>query len=808
MERLLRNLRFGVRMVVKRPGVTVTAALCLAIGIGATTVIFSLVNGILLRSLPYEEPDRLVAVWTRFVARGVEEAPSSGNDLTDYRKRSRSFEGIEAMIPWYFNLTSGAEPERMVGGLTSAKLFPLLGVEPLLGRHFTEEEGAAKAPVVLISHRLWQNRYGGDPEVIGRTVSIEDKPYEVVGVMPEEFSFLIESADLWTPWTPTLTLPRHLRNALVVGRMKEGISIDEARRDMDAVAAAMQQDFPEAYPEESGWGVVVKPLHEEVVGNVRPQLLALFGAVALVLLIACVNVANLLLAQATRREREIALRTALGARRGDVVRQLITESVLLGVLGGGLGLLLAVWGIRAVTSLELQRIPRLDNVGIDWTILLFALGVSLLTGVLFGLVPALKASKPDVYEALREGTKASEAGGKHLLRRALVVAEVAIGVVVLMAAGLMVRSFQAVDRAEPGFRTDGTVTVDLALARAKYPRGDQMRAFYRQLMPQLRERPELEAVGLVTFLPLAPLDHRVTLEVAGRETAPGAPNPEVGVRMISPGYFQAMGIPLLLGEDFTDLDTEETQAEVIVDKGVAERLWPGEDPVGQRIRLSRDPMDDWRTVVGVVGGIKDRDLVGENDELIYVPYLQYPWSLVAVAAATPLDEAAGGEVLREVLRQVDPIQPVSQPKSTTRLIADAKAESRFNRMLFGFFGLATLVLVAVGIYGVMSYSVVQRSREIGLRMALGAHRGSVIGLVVRQGIGLALLGLAVGGGLVFLLAQPAGRYVEHMLIGVETTDLVTLGAVALLLLALTLLACFVPAYRASRIDPMQTLREE
>jgi putative ABC transport system permease protein len=795
-------------MVVKRPGVTVTAALCLAIGIGATTVIFSLVNGILLRSLPYEEPDRLVAMWAQFENRGVDQSPSSGNDLTDYRKRARAFEGIEAMIPWYFNLTSGAEPERKVGGMISAGLFPLLGVDPALGRHFTAEEGAAKAPVVLISHRLWQNRYGGDREVIGRVISIEEKPYEVVGVMPADFSFLIETADLWTPWTPTLTLPRRLRNALVVGRLKDGVSVDDAQQDMNAVAAAMQQDYPDAYPEGSGWGVLVRPLHQEVVGNIRPQLLTLFGAVGLVLLIACVNVANLLLAQATRREREIALRTALGARRSDVVRQLLTESVILGVLGGGLGLLLAVWGVRAVTRLELRWIPRLDSVGIDWTILLFALGVSVLTGVLFGLVPALKASKPDVYEALREGTKASEAGGKHLLRRALVVAEVAIGVVVLMAAGLMVRSFRAVDSVDPGFDTEGTVTIELALLRTKYLRSDQQRGFYQRLMPELRSRPEFEQVGLVTYLPLAPLDHRVTLEVEGREVAEGAPNPEVSLRMISPGYFQTMEIPLLLGEDFTDLDTGESRPVVIVDKGVAERLWPGEDPIGRRIRLTPDRVDDWRTVVGVVAGIKDRDLVGENDELIYVPFLQHPWALIAVAAETSLDEEAGGAVLREVLRQVDPVQPVKPPRSTAQLMADAKSGSRFNRMLFGFFGLATLVLVAVGIYGVMSYSVVQRSREIGLRMALGAHRGSVIGLVVRQGIGLALLGLVVGGGLVFLLAQPAGRYVEHMLIGVETTDLVTLGAVALLLLALTLLASFVPAYRASRIDPMQTLREE
>ncbi len=808
METLIRDLRFGLRMVAKRPGVTLTAALCLALGIGAVTVVYSLVSGILLDPLPYEEPHRLVLIWTEFSGQGVTENKSSNQEVIDYREQNQVFTEVEAMLLWYFNLTSGEEPERLIGGMASAGLFPLLGFEAEVGRTFLPEEGDRREKVVILSHRLWQQRFGGDPEVVGKTLSLEDVPYTVVGVMPEDFYFILPSAELWVPWSPDPRFPRYVRLGVVAARLKPGVSLERAQADVDLIAARLREDHADAYPADSGFGLRVVPIHEYTVGHVRPQLLILLGAVALVLLIAYVNVANLLLVQASRREPEIGLRSALGARRFDLVRQLLSESLVLAILGGGLGVLAAFWGVRSIQTLDPYNVPRLDEVGVDWGVLGFALAVSIATGVLFGLVPALRASKIDLYESLREGAKASASASRHLLRL-LVISEVALALVVLVGTGLMVRTFHHYTQIEPGFRTRDVVVMQIFLSPNRYNNVDKMRSFYRQLTAGLEARPEIETVGLVNHLPLYPLDEKGTVTVIGREEAAGQPNPAVSWRTINPGYFEAMGIARLKGRTFTELDDEEAEPVAILDVDLARRLWPGEDPIGQRLKLERDPMGDGgRTVVGVVGAIRDDDLVGGDNELLYLPYIQFPYTVVALALHTPIGPESAAATVREVIAKFDPFQPVGQVLTTETLVDRAMARARLNRTLFNFFGLAALVLVAVGIYGIMSYSVSLRTREIGLRMALGARRGEVLKMVIGQGMKLVGLGLALGLIAVFGLSLPLARYLSGLLLGVGVTDVPTLAAVSVLVAALALLACLLPALRASRVEPMTALREE
>ena len=796
-------------MAIRRPGVTLTAALCLALGIGATTVVFGLVKGTLLDPYAFSEPEEIVTIWTQFRLRGIDESYTSGKELNDYREQQSIFEGVEALNPWYFNLTGGdGEPARLVGGMVSAGLFPMLGVTPQEGRNFLAEEGVQKAKVVIISHRLWQRRFGSDRDLVGGSISLDGESHTVVGVLPPDCLLFFETADVWVPWTPNLQWPRQARTGLAIARLEPGITLERAQADMDIVAGRMQEANPEAYPEGSGWGLRVKSLSETLTGDVRPQLMMMFAAVALVLLIACVNVANLLLAQAPGREREVALRAALGAGRLVLVRQMLIESLPLVLLGGGLGLLLALWGVRAVAALDLPEIPRLAEISVDWGVLAFAAAVALLTGILFGLVPALKTSSIQLYDSLREGTRASETGAKQLSRNLLVVTQIALALVVLVGAGLVTKVSKLLDQTEPGFRTHNVVTTRLFLPRAKYRTADDLRGFYRHLMTGLEARPEFETVGLVSHLPLAPLDLGGTIAAEGREPAPGQPDPAVGWRIVSPDYFQAIGIPLLSGRPLDDRDDAESEPVVIVDAGLAERLWPGEDALGKRLKLERDPMD-WRRVVGVVGSIKDRDLLGEDDELVYVPFLQYPYAVAALTLDTPATLASAGAAVREVIAGIDPNQPITDLERMEALLDFSKSSPRFNRMLFGLFGLTALILVSVGVYGVMACSVSQRTREIGLRRALGAQRGEVLGMILRQGMRLAAVGWALGLALVFALSIRLDEYLSKLLRAlVRATDATTLIVVSLVLAALALAASLLPALRASRVDPIIALRDE
>ncbi|MEM7349982.1 MAG: ABC transporter permease [Acidobacteriota bacterium] len=807
MTTLQRDLRFALRMLIRRPGLTVSAVLCLALGIGATTVIYSLVSAVVLRPLPYTEPERLFMIWGRFPQLGIPKTPASGQEFVDYQDQNQSFETLAGSITWNYNLTGGGEPQRLQGGRVSVGLFALLGAEAALGRTFVPEDETDNEHVVILSHRLWQNRFGADTDVIGRSVSLSEIPYTVVGVMPEGFRFLTGDPDLWVPLIVNTSYARHLRPVVVVGRLKPGVSWQQAQADMDAIAAGFQHDYPGVYPAGSGWGIGLVPIHEEIVGNVRPQLLALFGAVVLVLLIACANVANLLLVQAPVREREVALRTALGASRLAVVRQLLIESLVLAMVGGSLGLLLAYWGTNAVVAFDLGAMPRLEEVGIDWGILGFALAASVATGLLFGLAPALRASRIDLSEAIKEGR--SMAGiRRHPLLSLLVASEIALALVVLASAGLMIRTFYNLQQVDPGFRTQDVATLQVYLSPKSYPKGPQLMAFYRRLQEGLEGLPGSWTVGLISDLPLGFSDQRGEIFVEGRKPVPGAPDPEVGWRMINPDYFQAMGIPLLEGRSFNDLDHDQAPGVVIVGSALARRLWPDKNPIGQRLELKSSLFGGWRTVVGVVADVKDRGLAAGTSELLYVPYPQFRTRSLALVIHAAIDPMSATAAVREVIRTADPDLPVASIQTMDELVRMRMSRPRFNRLLFSLFSTVSLLLAAVGVYGVMAHSVAQRTREIGLRIALGARSKDVQKQVLRPALALTLLGVTLGLAMALLLASVFSEWLPYMLYGVGAADPLSFGVIVLLLIAWALAASYLPARRATRIDPMVALREE
>lgn len=809
MENLLRDLKYGLRVVRKRPVVTLAGVFCLALGIGAATVVFSLVSSVLLNPLPIEDSEDVVYIYTEFQRQGVTEGQVSSREFQDLQDMSRAFEQIEALMPWYFNITDGGQAERRVGGQVSAGLFPMLGVSPRMGRHFTEEEAAQKATVAIISHELWTRNYGADPNILGKTISLEDVPYDIVGVMPPDFFFRFESAAVWIPWRPNLQWPRHIRLVVATARLAPGTSMESAQQDLDSVAQRLQQDNTAAYPADSGWGLRAKSVREDLLGDVQAQFALLMGAVLLVLFIACMNVANLLLVQAAKREREIGMRAAVGAEPLDLVRQLLIESLILALLGCFLGLALAQWGIRAVLSWGLD-IPRIGEAGLDPRVLVFAVGVSMLTGVLFGMVPALRAAKLNLYEVLREGARAGESGAKQTFRKILVIGEITLAVVVLIGAGLMVKTFKTFDAVDPGFNTENVVSSELFLSPKRYASGNDRRALYHNVLNTLAGRAEVQKAAVTSLLPLQALDEAGTVAVEGREATSGTPDPSASWRMVSPEFFDVMEVPLLQGRVFTDLDHEDSLPVVILDANLAKRLFPNESPIDRRIRLERDPLkgDGWRTVVGVVGTLRDKGLVGVDNELLYVPYTQFPYTIMTVLAKTSLDPQQLSGVMRDVVRKIDPTQPVAQVQSTAEVLEASKASARFNRFLFGIFGVVVLVLVGVGVYGLMAYSVAQRTQEIGLRMALGAEPGGVLGMILRQGLKLGMLGLGVGIVLAVLLAISMKNALGRVLQGVQPLDWGTFVSVFGILTLLVLLGTFVPAFRATRIDPLKALREE
>jgi putative ABC transport system permease protein len=816
MGTLAQDLRYGLRMLARSPGLTVTAALALALGIGANTAIFSVVDAVLLRPLPYDDPDRLVMVWNRYPKMNLQRAAVSGPDFVERRDENHVFEQVAAFIDGNLNLTSAGEPERLRAVRASASLFPLLGVRPALGRTFlTEEDRPGSSQVAVVSHGLWTRRFGSDPRLVGRPLTLNGTPHTVVGILSAGDSFPDPSVDVWVPIALTAEQvdPSRRGNEYIgmIARLKSGVTLEQAQADMDLITRRALSQAPQVakdFFESNGWGAFLSPLREEVVGGARPALLALLGAVGCVLLIACANVSNLLLARATSRKREIAIRTALGAGRTRLVRQLLTESLLLAVLGGGLGLLLAVWGVDLLAALRPENLPRVEEIGLDLRVLTFTGLLSLAAGIVFGLAPALHASRPDLNESLKEGGRASSAGPGHSrLRGLLVVSQIALALVLLVGAGLMIRSFWLLQRVDPGFRPEGLLTMNISLSTSKYPKPEQRVAFFQQLRQRLAALPGVEAVAATSLLPLAGGTSTASFFAEGQRPGPGESSPLANVRLATPDYFRTMGIPLKRGREFTDQDTRAPNV-VVVDEGMVRRFWRGQDPIGRRLTFTETPTEaDWMTVVGIAGEVKHSGLDGHDYAHIYGPHALTAFLVpegMFVVVRTRSDPDGQVAAVRRAVAAMDPEQPIFAVRTMRAYVEDAVAQPRFRTALLALFAAVALVLAAVGIYGVMAYAVTQRTHEIGIRMALGAMQRDVLRMVVGQGLRLALGGVAVG----VAGALALTRILSSLLFGVTATDPLTFLTVPLVLLAVSALACYLPARRATRVDPIVALRYE
>jgi predicted permease len=823
MESFWQDLRYGIRMLAKAPGFAAVAVLTLALGIGANTAIFSVVNAVLLRPLPYKSAGQLVHVWGKLEKLGIPINSISEPEWWELKDTSQSFTELAAFVPDDgANLTSAdSRPVRVTEGDATSSLFSILGVQPQLGRIFTaEEDEPGKSHVVLLSDSLWRSALGADPNVVGKIIQVDGTGYTVVGVLPPGFQFE-GPHDIWNPLglDRTKAQGRGSHYLSVIGRLKPGVPLEQASSEMDRFAAQLAREHPDYVPygPDGGWGVFLVALQEQIVGRVRPALLVLLGAVGFVLLIACVNIANLLLARASTREREIAIRAALGAGKWRIVSQLLTESVLLALVGGGFGLLLSYWGVSALRALNPDNLPRASEIGLDGTVLGFTLGLSLLTGLVFGLVPALHVAGANLQDCLKEGGRGTSGGlGGRRLRDALVVSEIALALVLLVGAGLMVRSFRRLLEVNPGFQTRNVLTMQLSLPSTTYKDGTPVISFYRQLLEKVKNLPGVEAAGAVSKLPLDDSNYSGSVflqdtPVTGLQRFMNYPFLEVDLRMATPGYFGVMRIPLVRGRPFTEADNENAPLIAIVDTDFAQRLWPGQDPIGKQVAIDpipnvNPPQPRWRTVVGVVAHVKNRTLDFEGREQAYFPQPQVSFSVrtMTLAVRTGLDASRLAGTVRQQVAALDRDLPIYQVTTMQQRLDTSVAQPRLNLVLLAAFATLALVLAGVGIYGVMAYSVTQRTHEIGIRMALGAQHEDVMRLVITQGLKLAALGVGIG----LVAALGVTRFMSSLLFGVQATDPVTFALVALALTGIALAACFVPARRAMRVNPIVALRYE
>jgi predicted permease len=816
MEFIWNDVRYGARRLLKNPRFTLVVVLTLGLGIGANTAIFSVVNFVLLRPLEYAHPDQLVMIWQRNLKKGWSESPTSFANFRDYRDNAKSVD-IASFTDTNFNLTGADQPERVTGLHVSANLFSMLGVNPLSGRWFTpEEEKPGAGRVLILSYGLWQRSFGGNPNLVNQTVQLNGQSYTVVGVMPPAFQFppsfsavvgaseeTITNADLWVPLTSDdVPLVRDILNLKMIGRLKPGTTAPQAQSEINAIASRLDKDYPDV---NAGIESHVIPLQEQVTGDIRLALFVLLAAVGLVLLIACANVANLLLAKATSRQKEIAIRTALGANRLRTLRQLLTESVLLGLLGGLLGLLFAIIGTKSLIAVVSADIPRLKDFGFDSKVLLFTLAISLLTSLVFGLVPAIDASKPNLNEALKEGGRSSGGSGRNRLRNSLVIAEVALAVVLVTASGLMFRSFVRLERVNPGFNPENLLTLEIELPEGSYRTDQQQRVLHEQLLQRIRSIPGVQYASTVDNLPFSGNAFNSIFTIEGRPIPAVTERPRAFYRVIDPDYFSTMGIPFPRGNQFSDRDSAEVQGVAIINDAVARKYWPGEDPIGKRIKRGRpESKNPWVSIVGIVRAANQLSLREETQPEIYLPYLQNTSRTFTLVARTASDaRMLAGPIGKEV-RATDKDLPVSSMKLMEDLISNSVAQPRFYTTLLSIFAALALILAAVGVYGVMSYSVAVRTRDIGLRVALGARPLDIFRYVVGEALLLTLIGLGIG----IALAVVSARLMKSLLYGVTSTDPLTLAAASLALLAVALLASYIPARRAIKIDPIVTLRYE
>jgi putative ABC transport system permease protein len=803
METLLQDLRYGMRVLRKNPGFTLVAVLTLALGIGANTAIFSIVNAVILRPLPFKEPDRIMYLQGTNQQRRLQQFPVSPPDFLDWRSQSRSFSELAAYESTIFRHTANTGAERLNGYSVTANFFDLMGEKPLLGRVFTaEDERPGNDMVAVLSETVWRRHFGADPGIVGQTVKMNDRTFTVIGVMRGAFKFPDTTAEVWKPlaFDAEELQDRASYRLQVVGRLKDGVTEEGARADMETVARQLQQAYPAT---NTGWSVFIQPLHESVVGFLRPAMFVLLGAVFFVLLIACVNVASLLSARMTSRRKEVALRTAIGATRLRILRQLLTESVMLGLIGGTCGVLLAVVGLRVLVGFIPPFTPRIEEIGIDPTVLGFTLLVSVITGLIFGLMPAWQTTHANLNEILKDSSRGSTGGkGQQRFRSALVVTEVVLSLVLLIGAGLLIRSFMAMRNVDPGFKAEGVlVNSQLVLPPQKYAEGNRGTAFFKELFQRVRALPGVESVGGITALPLQGNSRLQAYAVAGRPPQPQGQELTAVINTVGADYFQTMSIPLKQGRLFTERDDTGGPKTVLVNETLARRIFPDRNALGERLYLRGG--NTAYEIVGIVGDAKQYNLTGDAEPEIFTHYLESPTTFMYVLARTKGDPSSLAMPIRREVQAIDPDQPVGN-RTLAQQFENSISQPRFYTLLLGLFAGVALILATIGIYGVMSYMVAQRTHEIGIRMALGAQGRDVLKIVIWQGLKLAIVGVAVG----LALSFPATRLLSSLLYGVSAVDPLTFAVIPLLLTAVAVAACFIPARRATRIDPLVALRNE
>ncbi|HWN11672.1 MAG TPA: ABC transporter permease [Pyrinomonadaceae bacterium] len=833
MQKLVQDLRYAIRTLVKRPGFTLVAVMTLALGIGASTAIFTVVDAGLLRGLPYESPESLYHIWESTPQKEFAQREFSYPDYQDYLQ-NQVFEGVAAYTGGGGIMSGRGEPERVFAPGASANFFTVLGVEPLLGRTFQPGDDKQGAPrVTVLTYGMWQRRFGGDQNILGQSLTINGDPYTIVGVLPASFQFALRNADLWRPYQPTEAQlsRRFMHGTNLIGRLKPGISAAQAQSELSVIAKRIEQEHNQSH---AGTGVKLVPLQEQFVGDVRPILLVLLGAVGFVLLIACANVASLLLTRSLARQKEVAIRAALGANRWRVIRQLLTESILLSLVGGALGLLIAYWGVDAlVASLpesQLNALPFLKSLRLDSSILAFSFGLSLLTGIVFGLAPAIQSSRPDLNEVLKEGGRSAGGGAKHRLRSVFVTTEIALAVVLLIGAGLMMKSLLKLLQSNVGFNPENVLTMTVALPAAKYAEPDKQLNFYNQLNERVQSLPGVSGAGTVNILPLQG-GNTTRFYVDGDPVPPPGQEIEANIRTVDENYFQTLGVPVVAGRAFDDRDgdaqrqTAQRQAEaatqaqargqtlppvpipgvVIIGKTLADKVFAGRDPVGRRLAYGSFP-GQTDLVIGVVGDVKIGGLDEAIRPVVYYPFRRFPGVGTNLVIRTNGDPNSLAGAIRNETRNLEPDVAIFNVRAMEELIESSPAAfmRRFPALLIGIFAAVALLLASIGIYGVVSYSVSQQTHYIGVRMALGAQASDILRMILKQGLALVLAGMVVG----VVAALGLMRLLRSLLFEVQPTDPATFVIVLGTLFVVALLACYIPARRATRVDPLVALRYE
>ena len=797
------DLKFAVRSLLKRPGFTLIVVLTLALGIGANTAVFSVINAVLLRPLPYRDTERVVTLWQNNVKAGVSRYDVSPANFIDWSEQSSSFEAVAGIEPFGFAMVGEGEPERFSAWLVTSGFFQVAGTEALLGRTFTAEEyQPGNERVVVLGHGLWQRRFGADPNVVGRKLTLNGQPYVVVGVMPREFQ-LPPDREIWAPRVIGES-HRQNRGATywnVVARLKPGTSVAQAQEEMNGIAARLAAQYPET---NGGMGATVVSLYEQLTGPIQSALWMLAAAVGFVLLIACVNVANLLLVRGAEREREFAIRRALGAERFRLLRQTLSESLLLVLAGGVSGVLLASWLVKLIPALSSANIPRVEYVDIDVRVVLFACGVSLFTAIVFGLVPAIQFWRNDIQSTLKESGRSANAAtpARQRLRKALVISEVAIAVVLLTGAGLLFRSFVRLLQVDPGFRKENVLALQMFLPRS-YQDPEKMIGFYDQSLEKIHGLPGIEAAAVVATPPFINLELDAPFNIVGRPAPPPGSEPSAFYSPVSSEYLKALSIPLKQGRFFTNFDTAKSQRVVVINETMAHRYFPNEDAIGKRL-IVMFAESETREIVGVIGDVLHNGLHAEPRAQMFVPHQQSPSSYMTFLVKTTNEPAAQLNAVKSAVREVNPNQAFAKTATMEELVSDSLKQRRFNLFLLGLFAAIALLLSTIGIYGSISYSTRQRTNEIGVRIALGAQSHDVLRLIVSQGLGQAMIGVAIGLGAALLLT----RAIKGLLFGVSPTDPLTFLVISLLLLFTALVASLIPARRATKVDPLVALRSE